>query len=352
MKKTTAPIILPGYIKVTSNLITLTLVLALVFIANDIIMPILFAILISILLLPANELLERWGLPRLVAIIVTLGLTACILFLLLYFLSFQISNFANDIPALTENVNGHIKTLQEWIKTTFNINYKNQLAYITEATDKTIQSGSAIVGQTFLRISGILVFLVLVPIYCFFILLYRSTIKAFLTALFAKESNWRMHKVLSETKFIVQNYMVGLLLDMLIVASLNSIGFLVLGIKYAILLGVIAALLNLIPYIGMIIASLLCMLVTLTTSDSLTTVAFVMVVLLAVQFIDNNILMPNIVGSKVRINALITIIGVVIGGFVAGVAGMFISIPAIAIMKVIFDNSRSMKPWGILLGDD
>jgi predicted PurR-regulated permease PerM len=205
MKRNSKEMILPGYVKVAANLISLTIVIAFAFIAKDIIMPILFAILISILILPANKFLERFAVPRLLAIILTIGIGTGMLTLLIYFLSFQISSFTDDIPALTQNVNGHIKTLQDWIKSTFNINYKSQLAYITEATDKTMASGTALVGETVLRISGIFVFLVLVPIYCFFILLYRGTIKAFLMALFAKEGQRRIEKVLVETKFIVQN---------------------------------------------------------------------------------------------------------------------------------------------------
>ena len=81
------------------------------------------------------------------------------------------------------------------------------------------------------------------------------------------------------------------------------------------------------------------------------TLAGVVGVFLTVQFIDNNLLVPLVVGSKVRINALVSIVGVLIGGALAGISGMFLSIPAIAILKVIFDRVDGLKPWGILLGD-
>jgi predicted PurR-regulated permease PerM len=71
-----------------------------------------------------------------------------------------------------------------------------------------------------------------------------------------------------------------------------------------------------------------------------------------VQFLDNNILMPRIVGSKIKINALVSIIGVFIGGSIAGISGMFLSMPIIAVLKIIFDRSESFKQWGVLFGDE
>jgi predicted PurR-regulated permease PerM len=145
--------------------------------------------------------------------------------------------------------------------------------------------------------------------------------------------------------------MIGLLVEMAIVTVLNAIGFFLIGIQYAIFLAVLAAVLNLIPYIGMLIASVICVAVTLTTSDSTSAIVWTGVILIIVQFIDNNFIMPYIVGSKVRINALFSIVGVLIGGLIAGISGMFLSIPVMAIMKAIFDRVDNLQPWGLLLGD-
>jgi predicted PurR-regulated permease PerM len=183
-------------------------------------------------------------------------------------------------------------------------------------------------------------------------LYYRQMLKKFLIMVFKRDHEDKVIEVLQESKSIIQNYMVGLLIEMAIVASMNITGFMILGVKYAILLGVLAAILNLIPYIGMLIASILCMLVTISSSNSFSDVIWVAAILAGVQFIDNNILMPKIVGSKVKINALITILAVLIGGALCGFSGMFLAIPGVAILKVVFDRVDSMKPWGMLLGDD
>jgi predicted PurR-regulated permease PerM len=161
-----------------------------------------------------------------------------------------------------------------------------------------------------------------------------------------------VHEVLSESGTIVQQYITGLLIETTIVFTLNCIGFLILGINYAIFLALLAALLNLIPYVGMLVANIICMLVTLVSSDSISNVLWVGIILAAVQFIDNNFGMPLIVGNKVRINALVTIIGVLIGGALCGIPGMFLAIPGLAVLKVIFDKVPDLQPWGLLLGDE
>src|SRR5205823_9461895 len=133
------------------------------------------------------------------------------------------------------------------------------------------------------------------------------------------------------------------LLETASVAALNTIGLLILGVQYAVLLGVMAAILNLIPYIGGLVAIALTIMVTFINQPEPSTLLGVGAVFLVVQFIDNNILVPVVIGSKVRMNALVSIVGVLLGGALAGVSGMFLSIPAIAIMKVIFDRVEGLE---------
>jgi predicted PurR-regulated permease PerM len=150
---------------------------------------------------------------------------------------------------------------------------------------------------------------------------------------------------------ITQKYLTGLLIETAIVFVLNMTGFLILGIKYAVFLALLAAFLNLIPYIGMIVANVICMLITLVSSDDIGTMLWVGGILGIVQVFDNNFGMPFIVGNNVRINALVTIVGVLIGGALCGISGMFLAIPGLAVLKVIFDKVPPLQPWGILLGD-
>ena len=342
----------PFYLKLTLVLLMLSVIGGLIFIGQDIIIPLAFAILLAVLLLPFNTYLEKKRVPRVLAIIISLTLSIVFIGGVIYFLSSQIARFMNDVPAIKEHLSGHAKTLQSWITHQFNITRVEQTTILDNATEKIKNSGTGFLGDTFLSFTQGVMVVILLPVYSFLILYYRSMIKQFLIAVFKNENAEKVKDVLHQSKFIVQGYMMGLIIEMGIVAAINAAGFAIVGIKYAVFLGVLAAILNMIPYIGMLIASVFCMLITLTTSTHMSDVVWVAVILIVVQFIDNNIIMPKVVSAKVKINALITILGVLIGGALAGVSGMFLSIPGIAILKVIFDRVEDLQPWGILLGDD
>jgi len=145
---------------------------------------------------------------------------------------------------------------------------------------------------------------------------------------------------------------VGLLLEAIIIAILNSTALLILGVHYAILLGVLGAILNVLPYIGGIIAIALPVLIATITTNGFTTQLGIIIAYTIIQFIDNNILVPRIVSSQVKINALVSVIIVLLGGAVWGISGMFLSIPFIAVLKIIFDRVDGLKPWGKLLGTE
>ena len=210
----------------------------------------------------------------------------------------------------------------------------------------------ALVGKTVGTALGTLSVVFLLPVYIFLILFYKSLILNFLYEVFAEENSEQVRAILNQTKTAIQSYMVGLLLEALIVAILNSIALLILGVQYAILLGVIGALLNMIPYIGGLVAIVLPLLIATVTKDGYSTQLGIIIGYLIIQFLDNNILVPRIVSSKVKINALVSIIVVLLGNGLWGVPGMFLSIPAVAIVKIIFDRIEDLKPWGKLLGDE
>ncbi|MFT4093388.1 MAG: AI-2E family transporter [Niabella sp.] len=195
-------------------------------------------------------------------------------------------------------------------------------------------------------------YMVLLPLYTFLLLFYKPLILNFFYEVFRKDHSEHVGAVLMETKNAIQQYIVGLLIEMLIVAVLNSLGLLIIGVKYAILLGCIGAILNVIPYIGGLIAIALPVLMALVTNDGLEKPILIVVAYTVIQFIDNNILVPRIVSSKVSVNALVSIVIVLMGGMLWDVSGMFLSIPFIAVVKIIFDHVNDLKPWGKLLGSE
>ncbi len=342
----------PFYQKLSFTLISLALICVALIYGKDIILPVLFSILLANILLPLTHYLTKRKFNKLLSIVLPLFLSIIVGAGILYFLSSQVINFVDDVPALKERVNEVSHSFQLWFKENTSMKIWKQNQYINDTVADLKENAPGIVGLTFVSLTGILTYIVLLPLYTFLILFYRTNIKTFLITVFKNGSEKRVTDVLTESTSVAQQYMTGLLIETTLVFTLNTIGFLILGIKYAVFLALFAALLNLIPYVGILVANILCMLITLISSTEMSNVLWVGVILAVVQFLDNNFGMPLIVGNKVRINALVTIIGVLVGGALCGIPGMFLAIPGLAVLKVIFDKVPELQPWGILLGDN
>lgn len=343
---------LPFYAKFSFNLLTIVLLGVIIFLGQDIFMPLCFAVVLAFLLLPVNKWLVKRGMPQVPAMILSIMVAVVLIVGIVYFLSMQLAHFLEDLPEIRRNLDRHLDTVQLWIRHHFNLSKREQQEAIQSASADMKTTGPGMLGTTFITAASVVIFIFLLPIYTFLILYYRDLIRNFFISIFADRHRSSVEEVLSESRVIIQSYMVGLMIEMAIVAILNATGFLIIGIDYAIFLAVLAAILNMIPYVGMLIAGIVCVLITLANTNSISELVGVVVALTIVQFIDNNILMPYVVSSKVKINALVSIIGVLVGGALAGVSGMFLSIPGIAIMKAVFDRVDGLQPWGMILGDD
>ncbi len=321
------------------------------YITQDIIVPIIYSTIIAIALSPVVDILERKGMNRIIAISLTLASTIIIVILIIILLSKQIMQFTDSIPMMITKFEGLIDEGALWISETFNISPRKVNAFLLEQRTKMISGSGSNLGQTLMNTGSVLVALVLVPVYILMILYYRPLLLEFIHKLFMSTKHKEVNSVLTATKKIIQSYLVGLLLEAVIVATLNSVSMLIIGIEYAVVLGVIGAILNLIPYLGGILAAGLSMLVALATTSSFSTCLMVLISFIIIQLIDNNYIIPKVVASKVKINALASVVVVLVGGALWGIPGMFLSIPLTAIIKVIFDHIEPLKPWGYLLGD-
>jgi len=343
----------PFYLKLMCVLVSLIALGYLVIQAKEVLSPLIFSCLFSILLLPLASFIEqKLKLPRSAASMISVILMLSAVGLLLYIIGSQLSNLANDWPQFKIQLAETVSNLQQWIEIKFNIDAAKQLNYVHSATTKVMASGTTVVSATVLSLSSILLFLVFTFIYTFFFLLYRRLIMKFLVSVFLEENKVLVHEIIEQVQFIIRKYIIGLLIEMAIVAAVVALAFWALGIKYAFLLGLITGILNIIPYIGIFSALILSSLITFATAAVVSKVILVIVTLVVVHLIDSNILLPIVVGSKVRINALITVLGVIIGEMIWGISGMFLSIPVIAVLKIIFDRVESLQSWGIILGDE
>jgi predicted PurR-regulated permease PerM len=323
-----------------------------IYIGHGVLVPIYFSILLSILLLPLTRLLQKIYFPATLANFIAVVLALALIATVIYFLSSQMAGFFNDIPAIKEHLNEHITALQHWAVQRLHISTEQQKVIIENASQGVKQNGGHFIGQTFLSVSETVFIVILVAIYSFLILCYKEMIKRFLFAVFKTEHKESLLHVIGESKQIIQKYMTGLIIEMAIVATCNSLVLLIIGVKYAVFLGVLAGVLNIVPYIGFFTGLLFTVLVTLGNSSGMNSILWIIISMETIHFLDSNFLMTKIVGSKVKINALMTIVGVVIGGTLIGLPGIFLALPTIAILNVIFSQIDTLKPWSILLSDN
>ena len=336
----------PFYLQATVTLFGLVLITYILFTLGDILVPFSFAILFAVLLNPLCTWLQR-KLSKVLAVIVTLLIAILVIGGILYFLTLQIAQFGQELPTLKSKFNSLIDVLGHFIEHHFGLPIAKQAALIKQA----LNSSPALIGQTLGSVISTISVIVIIPVYIFLMLYYKTLIVNFVYEVFKEKYSQRVSEILRETKSAIQTYIAGLLIEMIIVSSLNSVALMILGVKYAILLGFIGGILNMLPYIGGIIAIALPVIIATITKDGYGTQLGIVVAYLVIQFIDNNIIFPRVVSIKVQINALVSIVVILLGNALWGISGMFLSIPFVAVLKIIFDRIDELKPWGKLFGD-
>ncbi len=341
----------PLYIKLSLITVGFLAFFYILLVGKQIIVPLIFATIISILLNPVVNFLCKKGFNRVVAILLAVITAVILLASATYFIVSQASLFSDALPQFKEKFITLFNECEKWISGNFNIAKPKIDAWIIKTKAERMDNSTQFIGQAISSFGNALILLVLLPVYIFFILYYKPLLLEFIAQLFKNDQQKTVQEVLTETKTLIQSYLIGLLIEMAIVATLNSIGLLILGVQYAIFIGIIGALLNVIPYIGGVIAISLPMLIALATQQPIVAL-WVFILYGGIQFIDNHIIIPKIVAGKVKINALVSIIVVLFGNALWGVAGMFIAIPLTAIIKVIFDRITPLKPFGFLIGDN
>ena len=344
---------IPFYIRLFFTLVNLIGITYILYMGENILMPILLAFLFAVLLLPIVHFFNsKLHFPNVLSSTIAVIIFVSLILGIFAFISYEISDIASDFAEIKKNISVFMTDIQRFIKTNFQISLWDQRKYIEDVTQDSVKNGKEIIGTTILSITNSILNLTLIPIYTFLILLYRTHFILFLTKLFKKKHHTKLQEILTQIKGAVQSYILGLIFEMIAVSALTSIGLYSIGIKYAILLGIITGILNLIPYIGILIAGILTIFSSLTGTPELSIVLGVIVVNIVVQLIDNNILVPLIINTKVQINAFVSIVGIIIGGQIAGIAGMFLAIPLLAILKIVFDRIETVEPWGYLMGDN
>ena len=343
---------LPAYARHTIQLLGLTLLIIALRRLDDVLLPILFSALFAFLLVPIARRLERWHWPRWLAILVSMLLLLGILTGLVWVLTNQLMDFSGEWDHLQARLLNQYEVLRSSMTQRFKLRLPDKSVLLSQTLASLRERGSLIFNSAASTTSGVLEVISLVPIYIFCFLFYRDHFRQFIYRL-TRDAGQRsvMMTVVHKIEEVTQNYLLGLLTVIFIVALLNITGLLLLGVKYAVFFGAFASMLMIIPFIGMLIGATLPALYTFVETGSVWKALGVVGIFTFVQFLEGNFITPNITGSKVSINALAAIVGLILGGELWGLPGMILSIPLVAVLKVVFDATPGMEPYGFLLGD-
>ncbi|MDO9040332.1 MAG: AI-2E family transporter, partial [Bacteroidota bacterium] len=296
--------------------------------------------------------LEQWRIPKVLAILISIIFALACFVAMIYFFYSQVLSFVKDWPAMQEALTAKWVSFQEFISETFHVSKIEQQVWLKTKIQESAATGGVLVLGIFSATTTFLASFALIPIYIFFLTLYKDKFREFVLLITKEEKNDHALMVVKKVSVVSQKYLRGIFLDVLILSVLNSTGFLILGLPHAILFGVLAALLNVIPYIGVLIGSILPILMAFLTKDSMAYPLAVLGICFFVQFLDNNFITPYVVGSSVSINPLTATLALVGSSLIWGIPGMILCMPLTGMAKVVCDNVDSLKPYGFLIGEE
>lgn len=339
------------YLKLASSLVALIATVYILYVLRETIIPLAFSILLAILLHPVCAWLEVRKVPRISAILLSILALFTVIVVLVYVVSMQIGSFAEELPRITEKAEAILDQTLTMGERYLNISRTQQVSEAKKYLINALSEGRAVLLNTLVTTTGAISTFVLIPLYIFFFLLYRDFFRMFVHKAVRSVPNEELNVLLKKIYEVIQSYLSGLFLVILIVGVLNSVGLLILGVPHAIFFGFLAGFLILIPYIGILIGSILPALLSIVTMDSPWYAVGVIGIMSFVQFLEGNFITPHIVGSKVSVNPLAAIVALFLGGQLWGLSGLILALPVTAILKVIMDTVPSLEPYGFLLGE-
>jgi len=340
----------PFIMRATYFMMFIILATFIVIVAKNFLVPIAFGLLIASLLFPICRLGCKLGLPKALSIIITIILMIVFFAGVSTFFVGEISNLAADFPSLKVKAIHNVNEISLFIQKTSGIETASQKVWLREQVDNLFTTGNQLMNSILNATAGTVFKIFIMPVFVFYILFYRERFHFFIMRVVPKDQKNKANKILDEISFVSQRYLGGAFIVVLILSVLNSLGLYIVGVEYAILFGVISALFNFIPYFGTWIGAFFPFMFALLTGDSPNLALGVLILFAIIQFTENNILTPNITGGVVRLNPFITILALIAGGMVWGVAGMLLVIPFIASLKILFENFDSTKALAFLLG--
>ncbi len=311
--------------------------------------PLLFSFFISLLLYPFATKLEKKGMGRIASSTILILIFIIVVILTFYLVTLAFKSFWSDLPSITEQFETQTSKLIEWTEDTFNYN-RNEIAdKIKDHSGSIYKQVGVVIGSAYNSTTTIINFVSLCPIYTFLMLLYRNNLKCFIHEISNKNNQTNIfhafHKIIEVTK----SYIYGMGLVIIVIATLNTILLFSLGVKHALVIGFLTALLTVIPYIGTLMGGIITVIITLVTKDSIIYPVLVFGGYTFIQFLEGNFISPKIIGEQVNINPLVAIISLIIGGSIWGIIGMVLALPVAATIRITLNHVEILKPYAHLM---
>jgi predicted PurR-regulated permease PerM len=343
---------LPPYIKALFVLLLIIIIVFILIVGRSILVPLFLAGLISVLLTPLSNWLERRKISRIFSTAIALFTSIIAILGLLTFVILQVASFSKDLGNVGETLNKYLEQIDGYLTDKLKIETGIGQGIDQDYLIDLLQSNSSSLAEFLLGTLGSLSGVVLLPVFIFFFILYRDHLTLFIASLYVNHDNEKIKQEIRTLRKVIQNYIIGILKVMAILAVMNTAVLFGLGIKHAVFFGIFAALLNIIPYLGPFLGAILPTIFAFLTKDSLFYPIGVVIAFQVIQLIESNFLTPKIVGSNVNLNAFVTFVGLLVGASIWGVIGMIMIIPTLAVLRKIFELSESTLPFALLLGEE
>lgn len=343
---------LPASIRTAGVFIVIAGILLLMIYGRGLLIPIVISAYLAMLLFPFVNFLENKRVPRVLAIIIGIIISLAVVAGVLWFFVEQISSFSADLPNIQSRFDQLTLELSVWLHDNLGIDQRIAYNDLDKKAFAYLQQNASAISNMAFNTLGNLALVVLIPVYLFMFLLYRDHFTEFCMRTFKNHDPGRVLDVVTDLRRVIQKYISGMLKVMVILAAMNALAFYLLGLKHALFFAVFAAILNVVPYVGPLVGSIIPIVYALLTKDSLWYPIGVFISFHVIQTIEGNFLTPKIVGSNVSLNPLASLVALLLGGFVWGVAGMIIFIPAAAILKRLLELSPSTENYGFLMGEE
>jgi predicted PurR-regulated permease PerM len=321
-------------------------------IGDFMILPLIYAVFIGILLRPMVNWLQKYIKLRGLAIVISYISVFVPFILISGMISYQLMEIVDGLPSIGQSLQEGIKTIQNYINNALPANLAIKPDQFTGQWGSLISGPIAIIGKGMDLSSNFMVGIGMTLIYTFFVLLYSKPFKNFIIYQYENPDRDDVKEVLLKVQNIIQNYVSGMVVVIILLSAINTIGLYLIGIEYAVFWGILAGLLAIIPFIGTIIGGLLPFLYAVASTDNLWQPAAVVILYTAVQQIEGNIITPKVIGDKVNVNPFIAICSLIFFGALWGIGGVILALPLVSILRIIMKEFSATRPYSLLMGTE